>query len=226
MAQRIDLRRLDLLLDDLERWALRREKLLVTLDPRAARRIRNMVSEVATARAAFVAGGLLARAGLQDVITRAEELLEEQEDSSRVRVVAKLTPLTDLDDTAPIQLQRLIERSVLTRASAIPTDSCAQSEKVSSHLSHSETAPVIPIRREESEPPPPLRRAAPHVLARVALAPRPAPSPPQLSPQPPSPPPTPRTAAAPPRSAWTTLPHAIAELDFTHPEGRPERNDG
>ena len=60
--------------EDLERWALRREKLLVTLDPRAARRIRDMIAEVTMARAAFLTGSLLARAGIVDMAAQAAVL--------------------------------------------------------------------------------------------------------------------------------------------------------
>lgn len=185
MVSQADVRVLDELIRELERWATRREKLLPELDGRAAKRLRTMVRQLATARASLLAGGLLAKAGLRDLVERAEELLEEQVDATKVRPRV----LDDLHaDGGSISLKELLLEEPAPPSSmrdTRPTIDAVPPRR------------PLPIRREESTMPPPIARSHgvdhPAVrLARVALAQR-----------------------SPPRAGgWTTQPSAIPDLQF------------
>lgn len=187
MVSQADVRVLDGLIRELERWAMRREKLLPELDGRAAKRLRTMVRQLATARASLLAGGLLAKAGLRDLVERAEELLDEQADSTRVRP----SGLDDVEreDSGTRSLQALLQ-----------LEEPAPSSLRDTRPTFEPGAPrrPAPIRREESTMPPPVVRVpdAEHPatrLARVSLAKRPSPRP----------------------GGWTTQPSALPDLDFT-----------
>lgn len=217
MVARLDVKRLDGLIAELERLALRREKLIAERDPAAARRLRAMLHEATTARASLLAGGLLARAGMNDVIARAEALIDESE-SSEVRPLARLTGVAISEDSGPVHLAKMLG-----------VDVSRIEEPVGDPVSHAsrfetdETPTPVRLRREDTPWPFPVAddsapdapRLGPSsgpgvVLARVAVVPRMAPRP--------------RLRARPsPPGPWTSLPQAVTERMF--PAVRPPETD-